>query len=356
MQTRVITAPLNELGLSDSGNEITSKINDTESHHKTSENPSDVRGAVNLLSNKNTDKDLSSSPGGVWGPSGYTRATAPNTYHNSNQGNLKSVRKNNAIFPPIDADIALSYYKSTSSSYNRAGPGLGPMNPFGERSVSFSPDRAPTRQDMPSILRSILKQENIDYQNDFYWMNRFQEDKMKDPLNFERALGQSISLLGKQHSLHSSQLPSGSTLFDSDINNFNSHSISRSSRAFRNDIPLNSKGSSRSIKSEKGIGIVDRGMDRGDHSGFCFTLPEGSGGMGNSLGPGFESSILGGSMMRREGGYSQMGTGMGIADESVRVGRGGDELSNHYTVLPQQKQQQQQQQQQQFSRQQPAER
>ena len=137
-------------------------------------------------------------------------------------------------------------------------------------------------------------------------------------------------------------------MFDGDMNSFNLYSPSRSGRVFRSDVPPTTKGPARGPKGVKRI------VDRGDHSGFCFTLPEGTGGMGNSLGPGFESSILGGSMMRREGGYSQMGTGTGIIDESMGGDRAKDHLSNQYTVLPQSQQHQQhQQQQQQQQRKQP---
>ena len=340
-QTRATDTPLRGLGLSDSGNQISSETIDAGIDRNQSDNPIILKGAVSLLLDENAGRVPSTAPGGVWGPYGYSRTANENTNQDVNLGNPKNTRRSNAMFPQIDADIALSYYKSGPSVHNRVG--AGPINPFGERSVSFSPDRVNNRQDMPSILRSILKQENIDYQNDFYWMNRFQEDKMKDPTNFENSLSQSMSLLGKQPALRTSQLPGGSAMFDGDMNSFNLYGPSRSGRVVRSDIPPSVKGSPKGLKSDR------RFADRGDHSGFCFSLPEGTGGMGSSLGPGFESSILGGSMMRREGGYSQMGmgTGTGIADESMGGDRAKDHLSRHYSVLPQSQQQQHQQQQQQ---------
>ena len=29
-----------------------------------------------------------------------------------------------------------------------------------------------SRGDLPSVLRSVFKQENIDYENDFYWLGK----------------------------------------------------------------------------------------------------------------------------------------------------------------------------------------
>merc|ERR1711991_159982 len=58
--------------------------------------------------------------------------------------------------------------------------------------------------DLPSVLMSIMKQENIDYHNDFYWLTKFQQQRKADPVLFENSL-QLSSMMGS-HSLFSSSL------------------------------------------------------------------------------------------------------------------------------------------------------
>jgi len=53
-----------------------------------------------------------------------------------------------------------------------------------DRSIEMfmSESRSSNTNHIPSILRSIMKQENIDYENDFYWLNKFQHQHRKDTL------------------------------------------------------------------------------------------------------------------------------------------------------------------------------
>jgi hypothetical protein len=46
-----------------------------------------------------------------------------------------------------------------------------------------------SRNNLPSVLMSILKQENIDFENDFYWLNKFQQEKHR---NVSNSLGNSL--------------------------------------------------------------------------------------------------------------------------------------------------------------------
>jgi hypothetical protein len=46
----------------------------------------------------------------------------------------------------------------------------------------------PSRDNLPSVLLSILRQENIDYENDFYWMAQFQADRRRDPVGLEKSI------------------------------------------------------------------------------------------------------------------------------------------------------------------------
>lgn len=45
-----------------------------------------------------------------------------------------------------------------------------------------------TTQLPSSVLMSILRQENIDYENDFYWIQKFHHERLRDPVSLERSL------------------------------------------------------------------------------------------------------------------------------------------------------------------------
>lgn len=45
-----------------------------------------------------------------------------------------------------------------------------------------------SKGDLPSVLMSIMRQENIDYENDFYWMTQFHAERLRDPAGVERSL------------------------------------------------------------------------------------------------------------------------------------------------------------------------
>ena len=82
------------------------------------------------------------------------------------------------------------------------------------RGDSFlSGDRKHDPGTLPSVLMSIMKQENIDYQNDFYWLTKFQQQRQQDPPVFESSLLMSQSLLNNSHILfnESINVPGGSS-------------------------------------------------------------------------------------------------------------------------------------------------
>jgi hypothetical protein len=58
---------------------------------------------------------------------------------------------------------------------------------FGSRR-SVMRGQQPSRDDLPSVLLSILKQENIDYENDFYWMAQFHAERRRDPAGVEKSI------------------------------------------------------------------------------------------------------------------------------------------------------------------------
>ena len=68
------------------------------------------------------------------------------------------------------------------------------------------------RHGMPSILRSVLKQEGIEYENDFYWMSRFNQERARCPDSLERSLCHSL-----QHSLQLRNGPHGVNMAQSTL-------------------------------------------------------------------------------------------------------------------------------------------
>jgi len=61
----------------------------------------------------------------------------------------------------------------------------------------FVPGRASAvgMSGVPSVLRSVLKQENIDFENDFYWLSKFQQERRHNPEEMEQSLQRSMSTL-----------------------------------------------------------------------------------------------------------------------------------------------------------------
>jgi hypothetical protein len=254
--------------------------------------PEDISSAAapsieTFQTNNLTNKAPFTGLGGVWGPNGYTRGES--THHNQ----VKDIF-NSRILPSGDG-VAMSYYKSAFNNKESFSQAAASQGPYGDRSVAFSPDRVRSRHDMPSILRSILKEENIDYQNDFYWMNRFKEERMRDPENFDRSLNQSMLNMSRT-GLNGASTMEGSMFLDQDIPDFNDESSNLNSgvdgRGFPSFNP--SKGLA---KGQKRNGENDRVESE---LGFSFSVPNGPGGLGNSLGPGFSTILDDGDMMHRE--------------------------------------------------------
>lgn len=62
--------------------------------------------------------------------------------------------------------------------------------------------------DLPDVLRSVLREQNIDFRNDFYWLNRFHSDSRRNPVELEKSL-HTFRQLRRQGSasLYSSDVP-----------------------------------------------------------------------------------------------------------------------------------------------------
>ena len=94
---------------------------------------------------------------GSWGPRGYAAETDNATETDQDdQDDHDPLLPKTSIKQLEDRSIEMFMSESRSSNINR--------------------------NDIPSILRSIMKQENIDYENDFYWLNKFQHQHRKDTL------------------------------------------------------------------------------------------------------------------------------------------------------------------------------
>jgi hypothetical protein len=81
-----------------------------------------------------------------------------------------------------------------------AATGAGPMNsPPGAfphlPATSPAPGAGGGASMIHSALRSFLQQENIDYDNDFYWMTKFKKDRLRDPAAIERSMMNSRMLM-----------------------------------------------------------------------------------------------------------------------------------------------------------------
>jgi hypothetical protein len=108
---------------------------------------------------------------GVWTPQGYT----PQSHTQTIQKQPNTLYSNNPVTPnPTNEESSyLGNHHQSQQQLNQ------------QRGESRS---QPPITHVPSLLRSILNQENIDYENDFYWLNRFHVEKNRDPIGLEQSL------------------------------------------------------------------------------------------------------------------------------------------------------------------------
>lgn len=145
---------------------------------------------------------------GVWTPQGYMKSShyTPTSAATVTTINMQSPEPNHTSHR--NTGIINNNQHLLSSSLR-----AGEMRPIQNNPSAFatpslhSRSQDPTQSmlggdaaSVPSLLRSILNQENIDYQNDFYWMQRFRLERERDPRALEHSLAQ--SLLYSQTSLN----------------------------------------------------------------------------------------------------------------------------------------------------------
>lgn len=63
--------------------------------------------------------------------------------------------------------------------------------------------------DLPDVLRSVLREQNIDFRNDFYWLNRLHSDSRRNPAELERSL----------HTFRQQRRQGSTSLYTSDVPN-----------------------------------------------------------------------------------------------------------------------------------------
>jgi hypothetical protein len=84
---------------------------------------------------------------------------------------------------------SISFQPSLASSFRIAagGTGYGYGHGHGNFTGTSNDDLA-----IPRLLRSVLKQEGIEFENDFYWLSKFQQERARCPEAMERSLSNII--------------------------------------------------------------------------------------------------------------------------------------------------------------------
>lgn len=147
---------------------------------------------------------------GVWTPQGYVKqpVQTPTTAASATPVNFQTPRPYEAR--PRGVGIANSQFSMQASRQHPRDPQMIQSNPSAfalpprRRNDASYTQSIGDMATVPSLLRSILNQENIDYQNDFYWMQQFRLERERDPQALEQSLTQ--SMLYSQTSLNPNSL------------------------------------------------------------------------------------------------------------------------------------------------------
>lgn len=117
--------------------------------------------------------------------------------HDDNARAPAAFKTNRALPGSLPVQIEMSAMaQSTSASVRADQESRSRMRAFSHsgagrslfHSNSQSAYQQRSRGDIPSVLLSILRQENIDYENDFYWLTQFHAEKRRDPTGLEKSL------------------------------------------------------------------------------------------------------------------------------------------------------------------------
>jgi autophagy-related protein 9 len=161
-----------------------------------SNNDSDETGSPLGMTLPSLSMPSISVSNGTWGPKGYSQVLTSDKDDDNLKNNSNSPRQGISPKQGRHGRVEVSFFNNEGGFNNWGGqsprtrPSIGHIRPDATTATSRN-------NNLPSVLRSILKQENIDYENDFYWLNRFQQErKSLGPSEMEKSLLQSQNLGG----------------------------------------------------------------------------------------------------------------------------------------------------------------
>lgn len=140
-----------------------------------------------------------SAGGGVHIGTGIDTSNFPTRRHHRV---LQTHRSSNDASPPriemsiLNSNRSRSLFPENAGNSNYSGS-VGGSRFYNNRSYTNN------NGELPSVLLSVLRQEHIDYENDFYWMTRFHHDKLHNP----RELEQSLAYHSQMHSTSGDNAP-----------------------------------------------------------------------------------------------------------------------------------------------------
>lgn len=101
---------------------------------------------------------------------------------------LHSPELRSVPFPRFDGQPATVNTASSSLPY-RSGIYRNPASDLFTSTIpGLGGDGLSNSADLPDVLRSVLREQNIDFRNDFYWLNRFHSENRQNPAEMERSL------------------------------------------------------------------------------------------------------------------------------------------------------------------------
>lgn len=180
---------------------------------------------------------------------------------NQGHNNIELVNQRSQINPtPPNYNLSNSNSYLNSSRFNAPRRNNAMYHRPANESSYFSSQlqsssQAATAAAMPSVLRSILRQENIDYENDFYWLNKFQKERVKNPEELEKSLllQSKMSMSNNEYNYsNSSMMASDALTMDSDLFNTLSDFDSPDSPLDDHNVPIiQAPGNSIGIKVQE---------------------------------------------------------------------------------------------------------
>jgi hypothetical protein len=163
--------------------ETTSPLKD-HTHHPHAHRDKNVFSSTLLQSPKGSSSNIfynnhSTNAGGGKSPLGYAR----------NRNNMTARNRLPNAFPSVSSSLirGISGGGGGSIILRQPSPGLFHM---GSHLSSGGEGGMGSTEDLPSVLLSLLKQQNVDYHNDYYWLEKFHRNKILSKNDFEKSLAE----------------------------------------------------------------------------------------------------------------------------------------------------------------------